>query len=39
MSYMKELCMHISRMKREWIPGAFIHVLVPALEDLALTEI
>ena len=37
MSYMKELCMHISRMKREWIPGSFIHALIPALEDLSLT--
>jgi hypothetical protein len=34
---MKELCMHISRMSRDWIPGAFVHALTTALEDLALT--
>lgn len=34
---MKELCMHISRLKRDWIPGAFIHALSAALDDLSLT--
>ena len=37
--YMKELSIHISRMKRDWIPGAFIYVLTAALNDLALSSI
>lgn len=36
---MKELGMHISKINRDWIPGAFIHVLPAALEDLALSDI
>lgn len=36
---MKELAVHISKMDRDWIPGAFIHVLAAALEDLSLKEL
>lgn len=36
---MKELGMHISKMSRDWIPGAFAHALTAALEDLALNDI
>jgi hypothetical protein len=36
---MKELCMTISRMNRDWIPGTFIHALTAALEDLSLNKL
>lgn len=37
--YVKELAMHLSRLPREWIRKAFLHVLTTALEALSLADL
>ena len=38
-SYVKELAVHISRLKLTWGGSAFMHCLTAALEDLALVDL